>query len=72
MLRVIDYFLGRAQQSLDEGVDPDSLLALSITRHIQRMGDDITGGKPEEFDLLLHEIDAAFSRLTPAAQQQGT
>ncbi len=72
MLRIIDYFLEHAHKAVEDGVDPDALLTLPITRRIERMGDDIAGTQLEDFDLLSNEIDAAFGKLNTKAQGAGT
>jgi len=70
MLRIIDYFLQQAERAVDAGVDPDKLLALPITRRVQRMGEDIPVDRLDAFDSLLSDIDAAFEEISPAPLQE--
>ncbi|MGI9304460.1 MAG: V-type ATP synthase subunit A [Gammaproteobacteria bacterium] len=68
MLRVVGDFIARAEQAVKDGIDPDTLLTLPITRRIRRMGEDIPNEKLELFDELVHELDTAFAALAPATQ----
>jgi len=68
MLRMVSDFIARAEKTVADGVDPDVLLKLPVTRRIRRMGDDIPNEKLERFDELAHELDTAFAALTPATQ----
>ena len=68
MLRMVGDFIARAEQAVNDGIDPDSLLSLPVTRRIRRMGEDIPNEKLERFDELAHELDTAFAALTPTTQ----
>jgi len=68
MLRMVGDFIARAEQAVNDGIDPDSLLSLPVTRQIRRMGEDIPNDKLERFDELAHELDSAFAALTPTTQ----
>lgn len=68
MLRTVGDFITRAEQAVKDGIDPDALLALPVTRRIRRMGEDIPNEKLELFDELAHDLDAAFAALEPATQ----
>ena len=68
MLRTVGDFIARAEQVVKDGIDPDALLALPVTRRIRRMGEDIPNEKPELFDELAHDLDTAFAALVPATQ----
>lgn len=68
MLRMVGDFIARAEQAVNDGIDPDSLLSLPVTRQIRRMGEDIPNDRLERFDELAHELDTAFAALTPATQ----
>jgi len=68
MLTTVDDFIARAEQAVKDGIDPDTLLALPVTRRIRRMGEDIPNEKLELFDELAHDLDTAFAALAPATQ----
>jgi V/A-type H+-transporting ATPase subunit A len=68
MLRMVGDFIARAEQAVNEGIDPDTLLSLPVTRRIRRMGEDIPNDKLERFEELAHELDTAFAALTPTTQ----
>jgi V/A-type H+-transporting ATPase subunit A len=68
MLRMVGDFIARAEQAVNDGIDPDSLLSLPVTRRIRRMGEDIPNDKLERFDELAHELDTAFAALAPTTQ----
>jgi V/A-type H+-transporting ATPase subunit A len=68
MLRMVGDFIARAEQAVNDGIDPDTLLSLPVTRRIRRMGEDIPNDKLELFDELAHELDTAFAALAPTTQ----
>ncbi len=68
MLRMVGDFIARAEQAVGDGIDPDELLTLPITRRIRRMGEDIPNDRLDLFDELAHELDAVFAALVPAPQ----
>ncbi|MCP4979589.1 MAG: V-type ATP synthase subunit A [Gammaproteobacteria bacterium] len=68
MLRMVGDFIARAEQAVKDGIDPDVLLTLPITRRIRRMGEDIPNEKLERFDELAHELDTVFAALAPTTQ----
>jgi V/A-type H+-transporting ATPase subunit A len=68
MLRMVGDFIARAEQAVNDGIDPDTLLSLPVTRRIRRMGEDIPNVKLEGFDELAHELDTAFAALAPTTQ----
>ncbi len=67
MLGTVGHFIARADKAVRDGIDPDALLTLPVTRRIRRMGEDIPNDRLELFDELAHELDAAFAALAPAA-----
>jgi len=68
MLRMVGDFIARTEQAVNDGIDPDTLLSLPVTRRIRRMGEDIPNEKLERFDELAHELDTAFAALAPTTQ----
>ncbi len=68
MLRMVGDFVARAERAVGDGIDPDSLLTLPVTRRIRRMGEDIPNDALELFDELAHDLDTAFAALTPATE----
>jgi V/A-type H+-transporting ATPase subunit A len=63
MLELVDDFIRHAEQAVQQGVDPDLLLTLPVTRRLQRLGEDIANEELERFDELTHEVGHAFSSL---------
>ena len=68
MLRMVGDFIARAEQAVNDGIDPDTLLSLPVTRRIRRMGEDIPNEELERFDELANELDTAFAALAPTTQ----
>ena len=70
MLRMVGDFIARAGKAVEDGIDPDTLLTLPVTRRIRRMGEDIPNEELERFDELTHKLDTAFAALTPVTQAE--
>ena len=68
MLGMVGDFIARAEQAVSNGIDPDTLLSLPVTRRIRRMGEDIPNEELERFDELANELDTAFAALAPTTQ----
>lgn len=71
MLRMVGDFIVRAEQAVKDGIEPDALLTLPVTRRIRRMGEDISNEDLDLFDELAHELDAAFAALSAAPREAG-
>ena len=66
LLQVFLRFIDRAFEALDEGVELERIVALSVYRQLQRAAEEIAEDKIDRFRLLLSRLDEEFDRLAPA------
>jgi len=70
MLTLIGFFIQRAEEVVNSGVDPDLLLTLPVVRRLQRMGEDIPNERLADFDKLQEDLDDAIAAVMPSAPNQ--
>jgi V/A-type H+-transporting ATPase subunit A len=70
MMRIIARFIDRAEAALARGVAPGRIADTAIVRSLQRMGEDIPEGQPQQFGDLAARMDAEFAALGSDAGRQ--
>ncbi|MEA3291698.1 MAG: V-type ATP synthase subunit A [Pseudomonadota bacterium] len=60
MLGLIDHLLDLVADRVEQGIDPDSLLALPVMRRMKRMGDDIDNTDIAAFERLEEGLEEAL------------
>ncbi len=71
MMALLDRFLERAEEAVDQGVAVDRIQTLPMTRRLQRMGEEIGEDDLEGFDRLEAEMDTGFNGLRAVVEEGG-
>jgi V/A-type H+-transporting ATPase subunit A len=63
MMRLLAFFVVRAEAALQAGVGADRIAAMTCVRPLQRMGEEIAEGELDKFTALEARMEAEFRDL---------
>jgi hypothetical protein len=70
MMRLLAYFIDKAEGALHAGVTPDRIAAMACLRPLQRMGEEIAETELDKFAALEARMVAEFRTLAPAKEEE--
>ncbi|NWG72799.1 MAG: ATPase, partial [Parvularculaceae bacterium] len=70
MMRLLAYFIDKAEGALHAGVTPDRIAAMKCLRPLQRMGEEIAESEIEKFAALEARMEAEFVELGPVKEEE--
>jgi V/A-type H+-transporting ATPase subunit A len=70
MMRLLAYFVDKAEAALHAGIGPDRIAAMKIVRPLQRMGEEIAESQLDKFAALEAHMEAEFRALAPVKEEE--
>ena len=70
MMQLINRFIDLSEQAIEHKVNVEQITTMPIMRRLRRMNEDIGEDKLEEFDVLLGDMESAFSGLLHKESQE--
>jgi V/A-type H+-transporting ATPase subunit A len=70
MMRLLAYFIDKAEGALHAGVTPDRIAAMKCLRPLQRMGEEIAESEIDKFAALEARMEAEFVALAPVKEEE--
>jgi hypothetical protein len=70
MMRLLAYFVDKAEAALHAGIAPDRIAAMQIVRPLQRMGEEIAETELDKFAALEARMEAEFRSLAPVKEEE--
>ena len=70
MMRLLAYFVDKAEAALHAGIAPDRIAAMQILRPLQRMGEEVAETELDKFAALEARMEAEFRALAPVREEE--